>query len=385
VNDPKRRYNLVRLDRRQREDLLRRLDGSGGGSRPIHRNRRSEPRWPFHVDDVAVRIDHLGGGRSEFIVLARNLSSNGLGFIHGGFVHPKAICQMDLETIDGDLMTIKGRVVSCRHVQGTLHEVGVKFDETIDPTLFLNLDVDEMTPDMLQAIKGSLLLVAESEIDAALIGHQLGATDITVTTMTSIEETLAARQPIFDIMIFDTSLAGSEPTAAVTQLHGAGLAASFVIVTAETGEARLKAALAAGADHVLPKPYEPKELYALLSRLLRRRAASRPEINLDAKDGLNEMLLQFIDHAEKMGRQLEAALDEQNLDQARSACVNLKGSATGYGYPALSDAASDILRSIDDTMSMESCLQEINGLSAMCKRLAQSGRPAAPGDDRTVQ
>ena len=97
------------------------------------------------------------------------------------------------------------------------------------------------------------------------------------------------------------------------------------------------------------------------------------------------MLLQFIDHAEKMGRQLEEALDDQNLDSARAACLHLKGSAAGFGYPALSDAANDVLRTLDDTLSLDDCLQQISGLSAMCRRLAQSGRSAPEDGDQKIE
>ena len=35
---------------------------------------------------------------------------------------------------------LTGEIVNCRHVQGLLHEVSVKFDRAIDPSLFVQID-----------------------------------------------------------------------------------------------------------------------------------------------------------------------------------------------------------------------------------------------------
>ena len=45
-----------------------------------------------------------------------------------------------LKKTTGQIVAIDGKIVHCRHVQGTTHEIGVQFDSSIDPREFISLD-----------------------------------------------------------------------------------------------------------------------------------------------------------------------------------------------------------------------------------------------------
>jgi hypothetical protein len=107
-------------------------------NRPVASSRRRQGRMAYRVADVAMAITHPGGTRGHYLVHCRNLSSGGLSFLHGGFLHIGAQCCTVLRTRDGDMKALLGTVRSCRYITGQIHEVGVEFFECIDLDRFID-------------------------------------------------------------------------------------------------------------------------------------------------------------------------------------------------------------------------------------------------------
>ena len=88
----------IHLDNSERGKLLCRLDESPTTLRPTERRR--EQRWEYRMSDVAVIVQHPGGGSGRFLVCSRNLSAGGMAFIHGGYIHPGSECRVGLTRWD---------------------------------------------------------------------------------------------------------------------------------------------------------------------------------------------------------------------------------------------------------------------------------------------
>jgi hypothetical protein len=72
----------------------------------------------------------LGGGSSTYALAMRDLSRSGLSFLHGCFLHRGTSCEFVLVGSDrAPLLRMNGSVVRCEHVRGTIHDVGVRFDQ----------------------------------------------------------------------------------------------------------------------------------------------------------------------------------------------------------------------------------------------------------------
>ncbi len=131
-------FDTLRLSDTERQAVVDELDrqdaiASGG--------RRTEPRWKYHVPEgILVHFQHAAAYEFQFRVIPRNISSAGLGLLHGGFVYSGTRCVARLRTIDREFVLAAGVVVHCRCVRGRIHEVGVKFDEPIDIENFVVLD-----------------------------------------------------------------------------------------------------------------------------------------------------------------------------------------------------------------------------------------------------
>ena len=130
----------LQINAAERDQMLARLDAfarSSGGERES----RSEKRWPYRTSNIALIVQHPGGGAGRFLVCSRNLSAGGIGFIHGGYLHPGSECSILLRDRDGSPMALAGKVVYCRHLNGRYHEIGIKFSERIDPVRILGSTV----------------------------------------------------------------------------------------------------------------------------------------------------------------------------------------------------------------------------------------------------
>ncbi|MEO1129696.1 MAG: PilZ domain-containing protein [Planctomycetota bacterium] len=133
---PEKKFTrAIRLPEAHVDKLLEKM---AAGNRPIENSRRRQSRVAYRVADVAMAITHPGGTRGHYLVHCRNLSSGGMSFLHGGFLHIGAQCCIVLHTRGGDLKALMGTIRSCRLITGQVHEVGVEFVERIDLDGFID-------------------------------------------------------------------------------------------------------------------------------------------------------------------------------------------------------------------------------------------------------
>lgn len=95
-----------------------------------------------------ARLERLGkivvelrGGSAPlmaFFVPPLDLDERGMSFLHAKFVYPGTVCTAKLRTLEGLSVGITGHVMRCSLVSGRVHEVGVKFEHTINVGLFLS-------------------------------------------------------------------------------------------------------------------------------------------------------------------------------------------------------------------------------------------------------
>ncbi len=82
-------------------------------------------RVTYNSTRMTVSIANPGGNVVNYSVIPRNISRHGVSFSHGRFVYPDCQCNIVLATLDGESMTMEGRIVRCDHLMGTIHEVGL--------------------------------------------------------------------------------------------------------------------------------------------------------------------------------------------------------------------------------------------------------------------
>jgi DNA-binding response OmpR family regulator len=130
------------------------------------------------------------------------------------------------------------------------------------------------------------ILVVDDETETLkLISLALIDADKSVTTVANGSEAIAAvRAQAFDVMILDMMMpdvSGIDVCEQVRQFSKVPI----IVLSADTSEERIIAALNAGADEYVTKPFRPQELRARIQAILRRNRAPEPEPEPEPHNG----------------------------------------------------------------------------------------------------
>ncbi len=109
------------------------------------------PPLPVHIE-----MTQPGGIAATFVVRPVDLCDDGIGFLHGGYVHPGTKAKVHLVTSDGEIVAVHGKVVHCRCLHGRIHFVGLQFDKLIDANLILGWHSAVEIPEAPVKILGNL-------------------------------------------------------------------------------------------------------------------------------------------------------------------------------------------------------------------------------------
>lgn len=366
--------DLIRLSENKRQELLTKLS-SKTPSR-AQRQRREHERYEYRQSYVHVEVTHPGGGVGRFIVCARNLSAGGISFIHGGFLHKGSELQVTLPAIGEHQRVVLGKVVMCRHLAGSLHEVGAKFHEKIDPFQFL--DPQSAKPDgpsehrPVRRLSGEVLCVDDSDADRRLVGHALRGSGAHFVEASHLGAALdrIKRQP-FDLALCSLDQADKPGAEAIEALRRAGFAGPIIAMTTETAPERLESAHQAGADETIAKPINQDRLFEALAQRLQGSGARDEPIYSQLSDdpsaiGLLESYLQEVN---QLVERMNDAIGENDLAQVRTICQRLKGTGSAYGFAPVSETARGAVQALDAAQSVDAAKEHLERLEAMCRRL----------------
>lgn len=393
-----KKNTVSRYDETHIKDLLERLDrldsampgtpaanAAATGTAP-----RKERRFPYAKAGIMVAIEHPGGGITRVPSHARCIWGDGIAVLAAAFSYPKSTCTVTLISKDGDLLSANGTVSACKHVDGALHELEIKFSKRIDPTLFQETPKDSSgastEPVDLGMLRGRVLYLDDSDLDQRLLAHHLRGSKMEMKFCKESAEALAAlRQGTIDIFLCDLHLGhGAIGIDTVKDARKEGFSGPVVMLTAEHAPDKLSAVKAAGADHILPKPYTKTALVELMAKLNQQVGATTSDellySTLDDQAEMAELLDGFIATAKEISERLQTAVQAQDLDQTRELCLSIKGSAIGYGFASLGTAAEEAIKSLDGTMSVDESRPRLRSLILMCGKLAirKEAPPATP-------
>lgn len=174
----------LRLQERDRLAILRQMQ-----PRIVPHDKRFELRFGLENGPVMfLTINQPGGSVGRFRVRPRNISTMGMGFLHGSFLHHRTECSIVGRSLDREPVCVTGRVVRCHHVRSHIHDVGVKFDYAVDLHIFL-------TPAQLSCGAESAVTAqppwrAQMQTRFDLLGKRLALGDSAESLAREVEKTL---------------------------------------------------------------------------------------------------------------------------------------------------------------------------------------------------
>lgn len=339
------RVNTIGLAERELMELLELMDSNDTSATkgPV---RRDFARWPFRRASVALKMIHPGGTEVELRLACRNLSRGGACLLHNGFVHTGTACRVMLPRLAGGFEDLAGVICRCSHRRGTLHEIGVKFNQPVDLKRFVSSEnvgevfsLERVAPEKL---KGRLLLVEECAMNVRIVQHYLRETQMLVTQYNTAAEAMSVVSTPYDVVMIASALPDMKGLDLLAQMREAGVEAPVMLMTADEGVAAAKAAMQSDPNLcVLAKPLQHDVvLRSIAERLLvstpaaggakeSKKAAAVPTIG-------PELLAELV----RTNGALRQAATEASGAKALPLCLILKGAAGALEYPPLTAAAT---------------------------------------------
>ncbi|MFA6045264.1 MAG: PilZ domain-containing protein [Phycisphaerales bacterium] len=367
------RPNTLNLQSKSLDSLLDMLDAAEGGS-----NRRRYTRWSFRHKSVELRIVQNGGGTS-IKVAARNLSREGVSLLHSCFMHTGTPCQVMLPHPKRGPVAVRGKIVRCVHRGGTIHELGIKFDEPVDARGFAGCDPlcntysFEKVPS--EELSGACVLISDSPADPPMVRHYLRETQLRL----SMFSTVAAALPTLtgnDVVLLSADLPDSTPRNNIGSIRDTGFSGAIVLVAPDRMPTTRMSVLAAPADLVLVKPIEQKPLLLALAECLLISRPLRPA-GSSSRTAAEPWLIQGI---AELCDGLTAANHSGDMPGVGQMCTRLRCLADATAQEAISGACQEVLAGIKANATLLSLGPTISKIQAMCVTLGNepnAGRTSA--------
>jgi CheY-like chemotaxis protein len=377
----------LRLSQREQQELIARLEAAAAGHRGA--NLRTEDRLPCHAATCAVAtLHHPGGSVANYLVRPRNLSRHGIGFLNGNFVHIGSRCQIHLLRLDKRAQAVSGTVVRCQHVDGLVHEIGVRFDEPIELADFLTsqtqalmtaaCDASEGQTVEVPSLSGRVLYMDRSTDDQELLRlnlQQLGVELFAASdALTAVD--ILNHQSV-DLIITELSVPGLTAPEFVDLLRAGGYSGPIIALASEAGAEAGPAVPRETFADVFFKPFTLEHLVEWLTPYLGAAGQKEDEApaaclastewhDLQMRPRILGFLGQIEAQVRKLAELVQAGRDVPLLQRLSR---ELAVAADGHGYAQVSTVAFNLHELAGQGASPEA-------LADRCRELAELARRA---------
>ena len=329
------------------------------------------------------------GTRTRYIVITRDISRWGASLLHGRYVYPETKCELEIRSMDGKTQTRVGQVRHVQHIQGMIHNLGVRFDECIDLSEYATLTPDqetqhlqEMADDMAEAGIDSgimrmvrrVLVVDDFASDRKLFSYWLSKADLEVSTANDIqsaEERLEEEE--FDLLMIDGQLGLESGYDLIQSLRRKGHVGAILSVSSDDDGVMEQKMRGAGADAFLSKPFTKEQLSEKAFELMgiRHEEADVPIYsNCESDEEMRPLLTAFTNKLGQQMQALHAANAKNDYDAIDEIVRGLKGAGSSYGFEVVSDHAQKVKSALEsESADMANIRQSVNELIGILERV----------------
>lgn len=353
--------------------LLDDLDSRDGSS-----VNRSHARWKFRERSVQVLLSQPDGSEVSLKLAARNLSVGGVCLLHSAFVYPGTAITVHLQQrVSGKVVRARGRVRRCDHIQGVIHEIGVKFDESINLHDFQQADpfANKFSYENIQLgrLRGSVIHIDPSQIDRQIVRHLLRDTALSIRGCDSFTEARQFLDKGCDLILSEYRLPDTDGAMMTNALRTDGHTIPVLIVSSSTSPETLEAVRRAAIDVFIPKPIEETRLIAAIAEFLAPESAHQDQKPTGLDEGMRELAGMFANSLSGYADQLDAAAEKNENEQILSIASQIKGSALSLGFEKIGYSAGEVMELLADGANMEMIQRAVRKLITACRTV----RPAA--------
>lgn len=328
------------------------------------------------------------GSRTRLAVLNRDLSRWGASIIHGRYIYPGSRCELEVQALDKTWHMRAGEIRHIRHVQGLIHNMGIRFDDPIDLGDFVVLspeeesrhlqeladDLPEGELDLGLPVTHRVLIVDDYPSDRKLFGYWLSRAGMEVATV--VDSTTAAQRVAesrFGLLVIDAQLGKESGADLIRELRNAEFFGPILAVSANEEEQAKTTALEAGANGFLVKPFTAEQLIEAAEGLLGLDADSETEpifSQFNDDQEMRPLLSAFTRGLASYIDQLYDANSSNDYETLAGVARTLKGAGTGYGLEPISLQAGGVLLSLNENAEdMDKIRQSVNELIGVLARV----------------
>jgi len=344
----------LRLSEKDICQVMQDLDSSGG-VRPIEA-KRCYKRWNLRGTVAVLAIVDEHGNRRNYAVEPRDLSSSGMGALHGTFLHPGTLCTVGLRRLDGTAASIRAEVVRCRLIRSGVHELGVRFEERINPMEFIATDLEQSFQYErvdLDSLSGTVMLVVENRVEQRLLASHFSGSGLDFLYASRGEDACAMLTESPSLVFVDHAVEDWSGIELLRRLREAGAMTPIVLLSADRWRHVRETAIDAGADDVLMKPVSRELLWQATAEYLERRSGEGEDASVHyvvvsaAHVGVELALLEeYVEELSRLGGEIGAALDGMDTESLRKRALDLHGTANGFGFGAVGRRAEELLTAL---------------------------------------
>lgn len=333
-------------------DAVRRADGT---------DRRSGERFSYRRP-IIVELTQPSGNVMTLKAPSRNISENGISFLHHGYVHSGTRCRVQLLTLHGSWLEVEGAVSRCQYLEGGIHLVGVRFAHNIDIAAFAAC-----------AVTRRVLVVDDDPFVSRLVTVLLADMNAEVSSAKNGEEALEAiRNNIYDVVFMDIEMPVLDGLETIKKLRDSGYGGIVVAMTAHTSHGDRERFLTAGFSRYVAKPIDKETMASVFSSLNDEPLFS----TLASMEGMAELINQFVDDLGKRVSAVEAALGKGNHGELEKLARALKGEAGSFGFEPISAAAQQVEAALKvaeiDTAALRKNVYQLTQLCRLARKSSVS-------------
>lgn len=360
----------IRIRNSELEQILEEMERATGSDTGA--SKRAMRRWSMKgVKAVLTLTDSMGQQKHQMAV-PRNLSTTGIGCVTGSFTHVGTRCVVSLRDRRGSVRSIAGKVMRCKHVRGSLHDVGVNFDAPVRPEDFREFNDEyqfHRENVQLDQLRGVILVIEDSIMDQKLLAAYFKNSPLELTFTRDAASGMSVLSEAPDMVIVDYHLPDMRGTELVKNIRASGYVRPVILLSTDDSPAVRREAEEAGASEVLIKPVTAGLIHQAAAEYLMG-GSGRGTIRAERDPAVvtNEMVDEFVRELHRLAHELAALVRENAVEEVRVRANQIRGSASGYGFGGISDLASAAIKSLDATASLEESSAQLRELISACQR-----------------
>ena len=242
------------------------------------------------------------------------------------------------------------------------------------------LDAAPPRPATSQRYRGLVLVAEDNDDNRKLVVTMLQRFGLEVIAVASGDDAVrtALAKPV-QLVLMDRHMPGMDGVDACQLLRQAGFRRPLVAFSA--GDAReIEALQGAGCEGVLTKPIDPERLAALLARYLPQATAGDAVEVADEDAGIEQLVRQFLASLAQRRQRMARARATQTAEPLRQEAHQIKGTAGAMGYPAMTELAGELERSLKMTpVDWQRVSDQLTALDALIEQALGSERTRDTG------